>query len=57
MVGLEKAGEIELRGRVLKVILDPESPNPVRFFVFVADVQKLLAGEFGYVNVFRDGSD
>jgi len=54
MVGLDKAGELELRGKTVKLVLDPEGSDPVRFFMFAEDVGKLLSGEFGYVNVFRE---
>ena len=54
MPGLEKAGEISLRGKTLKIVLDPESNNPVKLFCFAEDVDKLLSEKFQYVNVFHE---
>ena len=57
MSKLVKVGELEIRGRTAKLSLDAESGDPVRFFCFVEDLEKLLKGEFGYVRIFRDGSE
>jgi hypothetical protein len=54
MSRFEKAGELELRGKAVKLILDPQSKDPVRFFMLRVDVEKLLSGEFSYVNVFKE---
>jgi len=54
MAGLQKVGEIEIRGKTAKIVLDSESGDPVRFFCFLEDLQKLLKNEFDYVNVFRE---
>jgi len=55
MSKFEKAGEMELRGKTAKLSLDAESGDPVKFFCFADDLQKLLDGKFQYVRIFRDG--
>ena len=53
-VKYDPVGEILIRGRAAKIVLDPTSKDPVRFFCFVEDLEKLLDGKFQYVKVFRD---
>jgi len=50
-------GEIVIRGKAAKIVLDPNSDAPVRFFCFVEDLAKMLADNSRYVNVFRDNVD
>ena len=52
----DPVGQLFLRGKAAKIELDHESKDPVRFFCFVADLEKLLDGKFSYVNVFRDAA-
>jgi hypothetical protein len=50
----DRAGEMQrTEGKVLKLWLgDPE--DPVRFFCFVEDVERLLHGEYRYVSIYKD---
>lgn len=50
-------GEIVIRGKAAKIVLDPNSDAPVRFFCFVEDLAKMLADNSRYVNVYRDNPD
>jgi hypothetical protein len=53
MVRLEVAGELQIRGKVVKIrIGDPG--DPVRFFCFLDDVEQLIAKEMKYVRIFKD---
>jgi len=47
-------GEISIRGKAAKIILDVESKDPVKFFSFAEDLKKLVDGEFSYVKIYRD---
>lgn len=47
-------GEISIRGKAAKIILDVESKDPVKFFCFAEDLKKLVDGEFSYVKIYRD---
>ncbi len=49
----EMAGEMEWVGKVLRIELG-DREDPVRFFCFVEDVEKLLHGEFTYVKIYKD---
>lgn len=51
-----KAGEMELRGKTLKLIMANGDNDPLRFFCMVEDVEKLLSGDYQYVRLFEDGS-
>jgi len=55
MVGLEKVGELELKGRLVRIVLDPQSRDPVRMFLFTEDLIKLFGERLQWCNVFRDG--
>ena len=50
-------GRIVFRGKAVKIALDHESDNPVKFFCFVEDLVKLLKDPSRYVNVYRDNPD
>ena len=52
----DPVGEISIRGRAAKIVLDGESKDPVRFFCFAEDLEKLLDGKFQYVKIFRDSA-
>lgn len=47
-------GKIELRGKAAKIVIDAESGDPVKFFCFVEDLDRLLNDPSRYVNVYRD---
>jgi hypothetical protein len=49
----DKAGEIERTGKVLRMWLG-DREDPVRFFCFLEDVEKLLHGEFTYVRIYKE---
>lgn len=53
----DPVGEISIRGKAAKIVLDGESGDPVRFFCFLDDLYKLLRGEHEYVRIFRDNED
>jgi len=55
-VKYDPVGEISIRGRAAKIVLDPQGNDPVRFFCFAEDLEKLLDGKFSYVKVFRDAA-
>ena len=52
----EPIGEIIIRGKVAKIVLDAKSKDPVRFFCFLNDLEKLVDGKFTYAQVFRDSA-
>jgi hypothetical protein len=50
---LEVAGELQIRGKVVKIkVGDPE--DPVRFFCFLDDVEGMVARERVYVTIYKD---
>jgi len=50
----DPVGQLFIRGKAAKIELDHESGDPVRFFMFASDLEKLVHGEFSYVRIFRD---
>lgn len=50
----DPVGEITIRGKAAKIVLDGESKDPVRFFCFVDDLYKLMREDLQYVRIFRD---
>jgi hypothetical protein len=47
-------GKMSVRGKVVKMVFDEESPHPMRFFCFLRDVERLLASRDGEVRIFLD---
>jgi len=50
-------GEIRIRGKAAKIVLDPQGKDPVRFFCFVEDLDKMLSDPSRYVRVYRDNDE
>jgi len=48
------AGEMEIRGKTVKIVLDPQSKDPVRFFCFLDDVEGMVSRERSYVKIYKD---
>ena len=47
-------GKIYVRGRVLKLEFDNGAHDPMRFFCFIDDVEKLLDGQRDDVVIYLD---
>ena len=47
-------GKIYARGRVLKLEFDNGGHDPMRFFCFIDDVEKLLDGQKGDITIYLD---
>jgi hypothetical protein len=47
-------GKILARGRVLKLVFENGAHDPMRFFCFVDDVDKLLSGQRDDVVIYLD---
>lgn len=45
---------MSVRGKVVKMVFPMPSGNPLRFFAFREDVEKLFSGEWEFVRIFLD---